>query len=49
MNTARLRQFLGRDYERVMQYTVEQALADSFQSATAQAAATQTAQSSKLA
>jgi nucleoside-diphosphate-sugar epimerase len=49
MNTARLRQFLRSDYERVMQYTVEQALADSFQGSPAQAAATQTAQSSKLA
>ncbi len=30
MDTARLREFLGGDYEAVMQYTVEEALADSF-------------------
>jgi nucleoside-diphosphate-sugar epimerase len=49
MNTARLQHFLGNDYERVMQYTVEQALADSFQSEPAEARAAQPAQSSKLA
>ena len=30
MDTSRLKQFLGRDYESVMQYTIEDALADSF-------------------
>jgi len=30
MDTTRLQKFLGPDYEKVMQYTVEQALADSF-------------------
>jgi nucleoside-diphosphate-sugar epimerase len=30
MNTAKLRGFLGGDYEKVIQYTIEQALADSF-------------------
>jgi nucleoside-diphosphate-sugar epimerase len=49
MNTARLREFLGSDYERVMQYTVETALADSFQVTPAKSPATQPEQSSKLA
>lgn len=31
LDTSRLRQFLGNDYEKVMQYTISQALADSFQ------------------
>jgi len=31
MDTTRLRDLLGQDYERVMQYTVESALADSFE------------------
>ena len=30
MDLTRLKEFLGRDYEKVMQYTVEDALADSF-------------------
>lgn len=30
MSTARLQQFLGKDYEKVMQHTVEEALADTF-------------------
>ena len=30
MDTTRLQQFLGNDYEKVMQFTVEEALADSF-------------------
>ena len=30
MNTAKLREFLGRDYENVIRYTVREALADSF-------------------
>jgi nucleoside-diphosphate-sugar epimerase len=30
MDTSRLQQFLGRDYESVIQYTVEDALRDSF-------------------
>ena len=32
MDTARLQEFLGNDYERVVQYTVEEALRDSFKS-----------------
>ena len=32
MDTSRLQQFLGGDYERVIQYTVEEALRDSFNS-----------------
>lgn len=39
MDTARLKQFLGRDYEKVMQYTIENALADSFRPASVHAAA----------
>ena len=39
MDTSRLKQFLGRDYETVMRYTVEDALADSFQPASAPAVA----------
>ena len=30
MDTGRLQQFLGGDYEHVIQYTVEEALRDSF-------------------
>lgn len=32
MDTTRLKKFLGRDYERVIQYTIKDALADSFKS-----------------
>ena len=39
MDTSRLKQFLGRDYETVMQYTIEDALADSFRPAEAPVAA----------
>jgi hypothetical protein len=39
MDTSRLKQFLGRDYETVMQYTIENALADSFQPASSPAVA----------
>jgi nucleoside-diphosphate-sugar epimerase len=35
MDTTRLKQFLGRDYETVMKYTIEDALADSFRPASA--------------
>jgi hypothetical protein len=30
MDTSRLRQYLGKDYEMVIQYTISGALADSF-------------------
>jgi nucleoside-diphosphate-sugar epimerase len=35
MNTSRLQQLLGSEYDQVMKYTVEDALADSFREATA--------------
>jgi nucleoside-diphosphate-sugar epimerase len=41
MDTSRLRHFLGSDYERVIQYTVERALSDSFQPASQEAAVSQ--------
>jgi len=34
MDLSRLKQFLGRDYEKVFQYTIDEALADSFKPAT---------------
>ncbi|HWR37039.1 MAG TPA: NAD-dependent epimerase/dehydratase family protein [Clostridia bacterium] len=36
MDTTRLRKFLGRDYETVIRYTVEEALADSFRTESTQ-------------
>lgn len=38
MDTTRLQKLLGNDYEKVMQYTVEEALADSFNRGNAEAA-----------
>jgi hypothetical protein len=35
MNTEKLRRFLGPEYEHVIRYTITDAFADSFQSATA--------------
>jgi nucleoside-diphosphate-sugar epimerase len=40
MNTDRLREFLGSDYERVIRYTVADAFADSFASATSRVQST---------
>jgi nucleoside-diphosphate-sugar epimerase len=45
MDTSRLKQFLGREYETVIQYTVEDALADSFQPAPVPTAAPAEAES----